>query len=59
MKKKYNDKIVTEVMPLKKFYTAEAYHQEYISRHPENPYVQNVSIPDFQHFKATFKGNFK
>lgn len=57
--KKYNDKIVTEVMPLKKFYTAEAYHQEYISRHPENPYVQNVSIPDFQHFKATFKGNFK
>ena len=57
--KKYSDKIVTEVMPLKKFYTAEAYHQEYISRHPENPYVQNVSIPDFQHFKATFKGNFK
>ena len=52
-------KIVTEVAPFKKFYPAEDYHQEYISRHPENRYVQNVSIPDFQKFRKEFKGRFK
>ena len=55
----YNQKIVTEVVPFKIFYPAEEYHQEYISQHPENPYVQNVSIPDFIHFKTNFKGNYK
>ena len=57
--KKYKNKIVTEVIPFTKFYSAEAYHQEYISNNPGNPYVQNVSIPDFQKFKKEFKGNFK
>ena len=57
--KKYNKKIVTEVKPMGKFYVAEDYHQEYIYQHPDNPYVQNVSIPDFEKFKRSFKGNFK
>lgn len=57
--KKYRSKIVTEVLPFKKFHPAEEYHQEYISLHPNNPYVQNVSIPDFQKFRKEFKGNFK
>jgi peptide-methionine (S)-S-oxide reductase len=57
--KKYSGKIVTEVKPFTKFYSAEEYHQEYILHHPENPYVQNVSIPDFERFRKEFKGNFK
>lgn len=57
--KKYSGKIVTEVKPYQKFYPAENYHQEYILHHPENPYVQNVSIPDFEKFRREFKGNFK
>jgi peptide-methionine (S)-S-oxide reductase len=57
--KKYSNKIVTEVKPLTRFYLAEKYHQEYILHHPENPYVKNVSIPDFLKFKKEFKGNFK
>lgn len=57
--KKYSSKIVTEVMPYKKFYPAEDYHQEYIINHPENSYVRNVSVPDFLEFKKNFKGNFK
>ena len=58
--KVYDRKIVTQVVPLTKFYTAEDYHQEYISQNRDNPYVSNVSIPDFLHFKATFKeGVFK
>jgi len=57
--KKYRDKIVTQVIPFTKFYPAEDYHQEYISNNPDNPYVQNVSIPDFVKFKKEFKGNYK
>ncbi len=57
--KKYRNKIVTQVVPFIKFYTAEAYHQEYISNNPGNSYVQHVSIPDFLEFKKEFKGIFK
>ncbi len=57
--KRYSDKIVTEVVAFTKFYPGEDYHQEYISHHPDNPYVQHVSLPDFEKFKASFKGNFK
>lgn len=57
--KKYSSKIVTQVVPFTMFYPAEDYHQEYIVNNPGNSYVQNVSIPDFVHFKKEFKGNFK
>ena len=57
--KVYKNKIVTEVVPFKKFYTAEAYHQEYIHNNPDNPYVSNVSIPEFLSFKKKFKANYK
>ncbi len=57
--KKFRDKIVTEVKPIAKFYPAEEYHQEYISRHPSNPYVQNVCIPEFMEFKNDFKATYK
>lgn len=57
--KKYKNKIVTQVVPYTKFYPAEDYHQEYIHNHPENRYVQNVSIPDFVKFKKEFRGNYK
>ncbi|CAN5456213.1 hypothetical protein BH10BAC3_BH10BAC3_39810 [soil metagenome] len=57
--KKYQAKIVTQVLPAGIFYQAESYHQEYINNHPENSYVHNVSIPDFLNFKKSFKGNFK
>lgn len=57
--KKYRNKIVTEVVPFTKFYSAEAYHQEYAYSHMDNPYVQNVTIPDYYKFRKEFKGKFK
>lgn len=58
--KKYSKKIVTEVKPFSKFYLAEDYHQEYILQHPNQPYVANVSIPDYLRFRKEFKeGKFK
>jgi peptide-methionine (S)-S-oxide reductase len=56
---KYSKKIVTQVTPFTTFYPAEDYHQEYIKNHPDNPYVEHVSIPDWLEFKKTFKGPFK
>lgn len=57
---KYTGRVVTEVRPFTAFYPAEQYHQEYIFNHPGNPYVQRVSIPDYLHFRKTFKaGRFK
>lgn len=57
--KKYSSTVATEVIPFTKFYPAEDYHQEYITYHPDNAYVQHVSIPDFVEFKKEFKGKFK
>jgi peptide-methionine (S)-S-oxide reductase len=57
--KSYKNKIVTEMVPFKKFYTAENYHQEYIHNNPDNSYVANVSIPEFLSFKKRFKANYK
>lgn len=52
--KKLNEKIAAEVYPFQKFWIAEDYHQNYERLHPENPYIQNVSIPRFNRFKAKF-----
>lgn len=52
-------KIATQVLPLVAFYRAEAHHQHYIADHPENPYVQSVSIPEFESFKKIYKGALK
>jgi len=37
--------IVTEVAPLKKFYDAEAYHQDYLVRNPTQPYIVIHDLP--------------
>lgn len=57
--KKYSRRIVTQVVPFTAFYPAEDYHQEYIRNHPENPYVEHVSIPDYLEFRKTFPGPYK
>ncbi|MBC8053577.1 MAG: peptide-methionine (S)-S-oxide reductase MsrA [Sphingobacteriaceae bacterium] len=51
--------IVTEVAPLKSFYRAEEYHQNYAASNPGNSYVQNVSMPRFQSFKRQCKLKLK
>lgn len=51
---KYKKPIAVEIVPFEKFWKAEAYHQDYERNHPENPYVQNVSIPRIERMKAQF-----
>lgn len=46
--------IVTRVDPLKGFYPAEAYHQDYLIRNPTAPYIAINDIPKIENFKHTF-----
>jgi peptide-methionine (S)-S-oxide reductase len=50
----FKHKIVTEVVPLKGFYEAEAYHQDYAAHHPESPYIQYNDLPKVDHLKKEF-----
>ena len=57
--KRFRNKVVTEVLPIQKFWKAEDYHQNYINTHPENGYVGAVSLPRFEAFKRVYKGKLK
>ena len=46
--------IVTEVLPLTKFYEAENYHHDYFTNHPENPYCEIVINPKLDKVKKDF-----
>ena len=47
-------RIVTEVTPLKGFYKAEEYHQDYAVKNPMNPYIQICDVPKTKALKAQF-----
>jgi peptide-methionine (S)-S-oxide reductase len=49
--KEFSKPIVTEIVPLKKFYAAENYHQDYLKNNPGNPYCQFVARPKVEKFK--------
>ena len=46
--------IVTQVVPLRAFYPAEAYHQHYFSEHPDNPYIVINDAPKVAHLQKLF-----
>ncbi|WP_445735511.1 peptide-methionine (S)-S-oxide reductase MsrA [Mariniflexile sp.] len=52
--KKLNTKIAAEIYPFQKFWVAEDYHQNYERLHPNNSYIQNVSVPRLNRFKSVF-----
>lgn len=54
LSKKLNASIAAEVYPFQKFWVAEDYHQNYERLNPNNSYIQNVSIPRFNRFKAKY-----
>lgn len=43
--KVFDRPIVTEVVALKAFYEAETYHQDYATRHPNDPYIVMNDLP--------------
>ena len=55
----FKNPIVTELAPLKQFYRAEEYHQNYASENPNQSYIKNVSMPRFEKFKRACKLKLK
>jgi peptide-methionine (S)-S-oxide reductase len=47
-------KIATQVTPLKGFYPAEAYHQDYFANHPTSPYIMFNDAPKVANLKKEF-----
>jgi peptide-methionine (S)-S-oxide reductase len=56
--KVYPKSIVTKVGPLEAFYTAEGYHQDYLTLHPSQPYIAYNDIPKVENLKKLFAANY-
>ncbi len=58
-KRIYEKPIVTEIVPLRKFYPAEAYHKDYYDKNPEQGYCQFVISPKVNKFRKRFSEYLK
>ncbi|HLX17173.1 MAG TPA: peptide-methionine (S)-S-oxide reductase MsrA [Bradyrhizobium sp.] len=56
--KVYKRPIVTKVGPLEGFFPAEAYHQDYLTLHPNQPYIAYNDIPKVENLKKLFAENY-
>jgi peptide-methionine (S)-S-oxide reductase len=55
----YPKPVVTELMPLRRFYKAEDYHQEYFQNNSQQPYCRVVVSPKLDKFRKHFKEKLK
>lgn len=55
----FSGPIVTQVVPFRAFYEAEAYHQNYLALHPDNPYIVYNDLPKLRHLKQQFPELYK
>ena len=55
----FHGKIVTDVTPLRGFYDAESYHQDYATNNPNNPYIQVCDRPKIEALRAEFPDLFQ
>ncbi len=51
--------IVTEISPLKGFYAAEAYHQDFLTRNPTYPYIVYNDMPKIENLHKLFPQSFR
>jgi peptide-methionine (S)-S-oxide reductase len=55
----FKDPVVTEISPIKNFYKAEEYHQDYFKNNPDQPYCQIVILPKIDKLKQVFREKLK
>jgi len=56
----FNAPIVTEILPLTRFWVAEQYHQDYYELNKDkNPYCQAVIVPKIKKLEQVFKDKLK
>jgi peptide-methionine (S)-S-oxide reductase len=54
----YGKQIVTKVSALEGFFPAEAYHQDYLTLHPNQPYIAFNDLPKIENLKRLFADNY-
>ncbi len=57
--KVFSSPIVTTLEPLKAFYPAEAYHQDYAACNLSNPYIRAIALPKVEKVRSKFKDMLK
>ena len=57
--KVYPKAIATTLEPLQGFYDAEDYHQDYLTLHPNQPYIMFNDLPKVENLKKLFAPNFR
>jgi peptide-methionine (S)-S-oxide reductase len=57
--KAYRGKVVTQVVPLTEFFPAEAYHQDYMTLHPTQPYIVHHDLPKVVALKNMFPQEYR
>lgn len=57
--KRFSRTIVTRVDPMKGFYPAEAYHQDYLLRNPTNPYIVINDLPKVRNLQQAFPALYR
>ena len=57
--KVYASPIVTQVVPFKAFFPAEAYHQNYLALHPMQPYIVVNDMPKVEALKTKFPAIYR
>ena len=50
----FTRRVVTTVVPLKGFYPAEDYHQNFLAQHPDYPYIVVNDLPKLRALKSEF-----
>jgi methionine-S-sulfoxide reductase len=55
----WDQRIVTEVVPLAEFYPAENYHQQYFERNPQQPYCQIIVAPKVAKVRQKFMAKLR
>jgi len=56
--KVFSKPIVTKISALDAFYPAEAYHQDYLTLHPNQPYIAYNDLPKVENLKKLFADNY-
>ena len=55
----FHTTIVTTIEVNRTFYPAEAYHQDYLTRHPDNPYIAYNDLPKIRELQKLFPDRYR
>jgi peptide-methionine (S)-S-oxide reductase len=56
--KAFSRPIATRIDPLKGFYPAETYHQDYLVRHPDEPYIATYDLPKVEALRTLMPSDY-